>query len=103
MTEAEINELRARVVKAEDRARRAEERAAMLKIEVERLRSAVPAPSPGGAGTPAGTGDRFGAVKRAFARLYHPDRQSGGTLERALRGEVFNEFWPEIERIERES
>jgi hypothetical protein len=91
---SEIEELRARVVRAEERARRAEERAAMLKIEVERLR--------GGPGAADASGDRFSAVKRAFARLYHPDQRSASRLEKAVRTEIFNEFWPEIEQIERQ-
>lgn len=89
---SEIEELRARLVRAEDRARRAEERAAMLKIEVERLRSAATAMP----------GERFAAVKRAFARLYHPDQPGGSHLDPALRAQVFNEFWPQIEQIERQ-
>lgn len=93
---SEIDELRARLVRAEDRARRAEERAALLKIEVERLRTAVASVSA------AAPGDRFAAVKRAFARLYHPDLRSGSRLDGAVRAEVFNEFWPEIEKIERQ-
>ncbi|MGF1626386.1 MAG: hypothetical protein ACFCVH_16010 [Alphaproteobacteria bacterium] len=92
---SEIDELRARVVRAEERARRAEERAAMLKIEVERLRGTAAAPAGAGA-------DRFAAVKRAFARLYHPDQRSGSRIEAVVRTEVFNEFWPEIEQIERQ-
>jgi len=97
---SEIDELRARLVRAEERARRAEERAAMLKIEVERLRSAsAAAAAPGSSGT---GGDRFTAVKRAFARLYHPDQRVTSRLEAAVRAEVYNEFWPEIEAIERQ-
>ena len=95
---SEIEELRTRVARAEERARRAEERAAMLKIEVERLRGA-PGPAEASAG---GAGDRFSAVKRAFARLYHPDQRSASRLEKAVRTEIFNEFWPEIEQIERQ-
>ena len=44
----------------------------------------------------------FSAVKRAFARLYHPDQRRDSAFETAVRAEVFNEFWPEIERIERQ-
>ena len=99
MNDADVNELRARVVRAEERARRAEERAAMLKIEVERLRASSLHPGGEAAGT---GGDRFSAVKRAFARLYHPDQRRDSALEAAVRAEVFNEFWPEIERIERQ-
>lgn len=93
---SEIDELRTRLVRAEERARRAEERAAMLKIEVERLRG-------GPAAAVSGGGDRFSAVKRAFARLYHPDQRASSRLEAVVRTEVFNEFWPEIEQIERQS
>ena len=98
MNDADVNELRARVVRAEERARRAEERAAMLKIEVERLRAS----GPHSGGSDEGKGDRFATVKRAFARLYHPDQRRDSALEAAVRAEVFNEFWPEIERIERQ-
>lgn len=97
---SEIDELRARLVRAEERARRSEERAAMLKIEVERLRGS---PSAAAAETGAGLrGDRFAAVKRAFARLYHPDQRAASRMEAVIRAEVFNEFWPEIEQIERQ-
>jgi len=72
----------------------------MLKIEIERLRARAPQASD----VPDGEsgGDRFAAVKRAFARLYHPDQRRGSALESVVRAEVFNEFWPEIERIERQ-
>lgn len=46
-------------------------------------------------------GSRFRAAKMAFARLYHPDRASGSELDKAFRGQVFREFWAELERIEK--
>ena len=100
MSDTDVNELRARVVRAEERARRAEERAAMLKIEVERLRGS--SPRAGDTAAEPAKGDRFAAVKRAFARLYHPDQRRDSALEAAVRAQIFNEFWPEIERIERQ-
>ncbi len=45
--------------------------------------------------------DRFRHAKQAFARLYHPDNQTASAAERALRTEIFKEFWTELERIER--
>jgi hypothetical protein len=44
---------------------------------------------------------KFEEAKRAFAKLYHPNAaHSGGALETMLRGEIFKEFWAELERIE---
>ncbi len=93
---SELQELRQRLLRAEERARQAEDRAAYLKFEIEKLRAAPAAASAGLAGEA-----RFKAVKRAFARLYHPDQAQCGDLERVVRTQVFHEFWPEIERIER--
>ena len=45
----------------------------------------------------------FLAIKKAFARLFHPDINKSTGYERAIRTEVFKEFWPEIERIERQN
>ncbi|WP_119419689.1 hypothetical protein [Desertibaculum subflavum] len=45
---------------------------------------------------------RFEKAKKAFARLYHPDNQRGTTIERAVRTEIFKEFWAELEKIENE-
>jgi multidrug resistance efflux pump len=57
-------------------------------------RPAAPPPSPEEA-------SRFRAAKLAFARLYHPDRAAGSELDKAIRGQVFREFWAELERIEK--
>jgi hypothetical protein len=49
-----------------------------------------------------GKSDRkFEEAKRAFAKLYHPDASaSRSPLERMVRGEIFKEFWAELECIE---
>jgi chromosome segregation ATPase len=47
--------------------------------------------------------DKFVQTKRLFARLYHPNALTGlSPLEKMIRGELFKEFWEELERIERE-
>ncbi len=44
---------------------------------------------------------RFQRAKRAFAERFHPDRATGGTMDRLIREQVFKEFWAELEKIER--
>ena len=46
---------------------------------------------------------KFRAARLAFARLYHPDRGGASEIDRLVRGQVFKEFWTELERIERSS
>jgi len=46
------------------------------------------------------TDQKFRQAKSAFARLYHPDRQSGDDQRTGVRVEVFKEFWAELQRIE---
>jgi hypothetical protein len=47
---------------------------------------------------------KFEEAKRAFAKLYHPNASvSRSPLETMLRGEIFKEFWAELERIESQS
>lgn len=50
----------------------------------------------------AGASDRrFEQAKRVFAKLYHPNALAGRSqLDIMVRGEVFKEFWAELERIE---
>jgi chromosome segregation ATPase len=44
---------------------------------------------------------KFEDAKRAFAKLYHPNASvSARPLETMVRGEIFKEFWTELERIE---
>jgi chromosome segregation ATPase len=46
---------------------------------------------------------KFAQTKRIFAKLYHPNALVGlSPLEKVIRGELFKEFWAELERIERE-
>ena len=46
---------------------------------------------------------KFAQTKRIFAKLYHPNALVGlSPLEKMVRGELFKEFWKELERIERE-
>jgi len=64
--------------------------------EVEASYAGKPPAPPEDSGT-----DRFRLAKQAFARLYHPDNYVGNDEERAIRTEIFKEFWRELERIER--
>ncbi len=59
--------------------------------ELARLRAGRPGPD-----------DRFLRAKRAFALRFHPDRVWASGTERALRRAIFQEFWAELRRIERE-
>lgn len=47
-----------------------------------------------------GTEGRFQRAKRAFALHFHPDRLRGHP-EARVRRRIFQEFWPELQRIER--
>lgn len=88
----DLERLSARCAEAEDRARLAENKVEMLKeaLEITRARA--------GSGPCSPTDDRFREAKRAFARLFHPDH---GGRDAPERGQVFLEFWPVLERIER--
>jgi len=45
---------------------------------------------------------RFRELKKRFALMFHPDHIRRDDPEKAMRSEVFKEFWAEIERIEKE-
>ncbi len=45
-------------------------------------------------------GDRFDQAKAAFARLFDPGNLDPDAPDTALRTEIFEEFWAELERIE---
>ncbi len=47
-----------------------------------------------------GGDQKFEEIKRRFAKLYHPDNTSYTGLEATIRGEIFKEFWKEIEEVE---
>lgn len=80
---------------AEARARLAENKVEMLKeaLELTRARAGT------GTGEPSAGDTRFRDAKRAFARAFHPDQ---GGRDDAEKQRMFLEFWPELERIERE-
>lgn len=79
------------------------------KTEINRLRARLgeeeelPAPGAGNGGNGASyAGDmKFRQAKKAFARLYHPDQNTGDSPEKHIRTELFKEFWDELERIDR--
>jgi chromosome segregation ATPase len=44
---------------------------------------------------------KFEDAKRAFAKIYHPNASvSRSPLETMVRGEIFKEFWGQLERID---
>lgn len=89
---AELERALARATEAEERARLAENKVEMLKeaLEITRAR----------AGSASGATDhRFRDAKRAFARCFHPDH---GGRDDGEKQRMFLEFWPVLERIERE-
>ncbi|SFR78169.1 hypothetical protein SAMN05216203_3007 [Marinobacter daqiaonensis] len=45
---------------------------------------------------------KFRKVKAKFSRMYHPDRVAGSSFEKIMKQEVFKEFWPIIEDVEKE-
>jgi type II secretory pathway pseudopilin PulG len=45
---------------------------------------------------------KFRDARNAFARLFHPDMAHGGAKEREIRTAMFQQYWAELERIERD-
>jgi len=45
--------------------------------------------------------DRFRRAKVAISKALHPNNFAHDTTAATIRGEIFKELWPEIERIER--
>jgi len=86
---------------ARHRLRHADQRAAELTAEIERLRVALRAARSAPKPAPAGR-DRFQEAKRAFALRFHPDRITARAAERMVRIAMFKEHWAELRRIERE-
>lgn len=80
--------LKTRAAEAEERARLAENKVELLKDALETARS-------------DGTGAdlRFRNAKHAFARLAHPDQGGRNDPDRQR---LFVEFWPVLEKIERD-
>jgi len=68
----------------------------LLQEELEELRKRELPPSP-----PPEADDRFRQAKVAISKVLHPNNFPHDRLGAAIRGEIFKELWPEIERIER--
>ncbi len=45
--------------------------------------------------------DRFRQVKIAISKALHPNNFAGDPTAQKIRGDIFKEIWPQIERIER--
>lgn len=95
--EARLAAALARGTQAEDALRVANNKIELLKDALEGAKARAVLPGPG----PVGNGDtRFRDAKRAFARQFHPDQGGRGDAEKER---LFMEFWPVLEKIDRES
>lgn len=92
---AELERSQTRAAEAEERARLAENKVEVLKeaLDITRARAATTLPAGSG-----GSDQRFRDAKRAFARAFHPDQ---GGRDDAGKQQLFLEFWPVLEQIER--
>ncbi len=50
-----------------------------------------------------GNDNRFARAKAAFHERFHPDNLDPDAADTALRREIYEEFWAELERIEDEN
>jgi hypothetical protein len=92
---SEIEKLNSDVSQLRIKSLQAVERQINWKAEAHKI-SAV-----AGSGSNSGAWQaKFQRTKKEFARTYHPDNQSGSGIEKAIRAEVFKEFWSKIEKIE---
>ena len=66
------------------------------KEEIARLQRRLDEAGP----SPSLADQKFRQAKPAFARLYHPDRQTGDDQRTRVRVEIFKEFRDELQRIE---
>jgi hypothetical protein len=48
------------------------------------------------------TETRFDALRRLLAKELHPDFCTGGSLEKAVRQEIFKVIWPQVEELSRD-
>jgi hypothetical protein len=53
------------------------------------------------ASEPDATGDRFRRAKIVISKALHPNNFAGDEAQQQLRGDLFKEIWPQIERIEK--
>jgi hypothetical protein len=74
-----------------------EDFANLLKEEIEELKSRLLIVSE------TNGFDRFRQAKIAISKALHPNNFIGDAAEQKVRGEIFKEIWPHIERIERGS
>ncbi|TAN59609.1 MAG: hypothetical protein EPN20_14780 [Magnetospirillum sp.] len=87
----------ARAKDAEARAKEAERTLALANSRIEIQKDALEV-TKAAAKNGAVTDLKFREAKRAFARMYHPDSESDPARQR-----LFSEFWPVLERIDRET
>jgi hypothetical protein len=52
-------------------------------------------------GAPSGGDVKFKRLKYEFSKHFHPDARPFGDVDRERRAQVFQEFWPILEEIER--
>ena len=88
--------LEARAIAAETRAAEAEQALAQARARIEIQKDALEV-TKATAKTGTVTDLKFREAKRAFARMFHPDREADPAKQR-----LFAEFWPVLERIDRE-
>ena len=88
--------LEARANAAETRAAEAEQALAQARSRIEIQKDALEV-TKATAKTGAVTDLKFREAKRAFARMFHPDSETDPAKQR-----LFAEFWPVLERIDRE-
>ncbi|MBV9552945.1 MAG: hypothetical protein JO032_09160 [Alphaproteobacteria bacterium] len=50
---------------------------------------------------PAATGDRFRRAKIVISKALHPNNFTGDAAQQKLRGDLFKEIWPQLEKIEK--
>jgi hypothetical protein len=93
--DAAIASLQGHLAAAEATAKRWERAAAAQAAELQNLQASRPS---GGAND-----DRFRRLRALILKELHPDHAAPGSVDRALRGEVFKSIWPKLEEIDRAS
>ncbi len=86
----------ARAFEAQARASEAETALAQARSRIEIQKEALEVTKATAKAGSGGADLKFREVKRAFARMYHPDSVSDPVKQR-----LFAEFWPVLERIDR--
>jgi hypothetical protein len=100
--ESEIDRLRGLDLIRQDVANLMQEEIDDLKRKLGELSAPEePRPKPSTADEPVSGDDRFRRAKIAISKALHPNNFAHDKLAAMIRGEIFKELWPEIERIER--